>query len=99
MTNFWAAVLEEIKARGMSQSDIAGRTGLDKGNLSRILNGHVSPTLETAEAIIQACGMQLVPVTNRDLRDLLEVRSRRNSENEVSGLERSLRNRARLARP
>ena len=99
MTNLWGTVLQEIKARGMSQSDIAGRTGLDKGNLSRILNGHVSPTLETAEAIIQACGMQLIAVTNRDLRDLLEARGRREPDNEVSGLERSLSNRARLPRP
>jgi transcriptional regulator with XRE-family HTH domain len=44
---------------GFSQRELARRAGVPQATVSRIENGVVSPTVETLEPLIQACGMEL----------------------------------------
>jgi len=45
--------------KGMSQGDIAKRTGLLRCYLSRVENGHTVPSLETLQKIARALNLQL----------------------------------------
>ena len=48
--------------RNLSQSDIELRTGLLRTYISRIENGHISPSLETLEKLSTALGLKLYQV-------------------------------------
>ena len=47
-------IREVRRQKGMSQGDLARRTGLFSSYISRIENGHVVPSLETLEKLAQA---------------------------------------------
>lgn len=46
----------------LSQRELARRAGIPQATISRIENHVVSPTLDTLDPLIRACGMQLRPV-------------------------------------
>ena len=50
------AVRAEIKARGQSIAGFARDTGLDRSNLSTLINGGKSPSAETLERLATALG-------------------------------------------
>jgi ribosome-binding protein aMBF1 (putative translation factor) len=57
---FLAALRGEREARGLSLSDLAERTGIDKAALSRLENGQqVNPTLQTLSRYARALGLRL----------------------------------------
>lgn len=56
-------IREMIKARreaGLTQKELAERTGLQQSNISRIENGNGNPSLETLNKIAQSLGKKLV---------------------------------------
>lgn len=56
-------IREMIKARreaGLTQKELAERTGLQQSNISRIENGNGNPSLETLNKIAQGLGKKLV---------------------------------------
>lgn len=44
---------------GLSQRELARRSGVPQATISRIENAIVSPTVDTLEPLIRACGMEL----------------------------------------
>ncbi len=59
--NFYAAqlILHNRKEAGMTQKELAEKTGMDKSYVSRIENGTIQPTLPTVLKLIGAMGRQL----------------------------------------
>ena len=45
---------------GLSQRELARRSGIPQPTVSRIERGRISPTMETLEPLIRACGMRLL---------------------------------------
>lgn len=55
-----AAMLSMARRRaGLSQRELARRAGVPQATISRIENAVVSPTVDTLEPLIRACGMEL----------------------------------------
>lgn len=50
---------QAIKRTGLSENEVARRSGIDRGNLSRILNGRRGVTLVTLYRVMQACGLEI----------------------------------------
>ncbi len=50
---------------GFSQRELARRAGVPQATISRIENAVVSPTVDTLDPLIRACGMQLRPAEQR----------------------------------
>lgn len=44
---------------GLSQRELARRAGVPQSSISRIERGLVSPTVDTLERLVRACGMEL----------------------------------------
>ena len=57
-------------ARGLSQRELSRRTGIPQATISRIENRVVSPTFDTLEPLISACG--LVPDLSEKTSDGVE---------------------------
>ncbi len=62
-----AALLREARLRaGLSQEELAERTGKPRPNIGRYEAGAVAPSLETLVELVRACGfdlpMELVPL-------------------------------------
>ncbi len=53
------AVAEARAARGLSQKDLSGLTGIDQSDLSRIERGIANPSVNTLNRIAQALGATL----------------------------------------
>lgn len=66
-------ILTLRKMQQLTQEELAGRAGIDRGHLSRIEAGKYAVTLETVEAIAKALGMTVDIIDNR-LRDLAPLR-------------------------
>ena len=66
-------ILTLRKMQKMTQEELAGRAGIDRGHLSRIEAGKYAVTLETVEAIAKALGMTVDIIDDR-LRDLAPLR-------------------------
>src|SRR5918999_3002059 len=47
---------------GLSQRELARRSGIPQPSISRIERDVVSPTVDTLERLLRACGMELEPV-------------------------------------
>jgi len=47
---------------GLSQRELARRSGMPQPAVSRIERGVVSPTYDTLDRLLRACGMELEPV-------------------------------------
>jgi transcriptional regulator with XRE-family HTH domain len=53
-------VLKEARtAAGFTQRDLAARAGVAQPGIARIERGRVSPTLDTLDRLLRACGKQL----------------------------------------
>jgi transcriptional regulator with XRE-family HTH domain len=58
-----ARILNMARRRaGLSQRELARRSGIPQPSISRIERGVVSPTVDTLERLVQGCGMELEPV-------------------------------------
>jgi transcriptional regulator with XRE-family HTH domain len=66
-------ILTLRKMQKLTQEELAGRAGIDRGHLSRIEAGKYAVTLETVEAIAKALGMTVDIIDDR-LRDLAPLR-------------------------
>ena len=63
-----ASMLEMARRRAqLSQRELARRAGVPQATISRIENRVVSPTIDTLDPLIRACGMQLRPVEDLTL--------------------------------
>ena len=66
-----ARILNMARRRaGLSQRELARRTGTPQPSISRIERGVVSPTVDTMERLVRACGMELEPVDQPGRDDL-----------------------------
>lgn len=59
MNAFRDNVRAVLSARGMTMTDLAGRCGIDRSNLSKILHGKEGVTLDRAGTIAEALGVGL----------------------------------------
>jgi transcriptional regulator with XRE-family HTH domain len=61
-----AAMLRMARRRAqLSQRELARRAGVPQATISRIERGAVSPTFDTLDPLIRACGMRLETVEPR----------------------------------
>jgi transcriptional regulator with XRE-family HTH domain len=64
------AVLAELRrawlASGLTQQEIAGRTGIVRPNITRALNGKHMPTLKTLACVAHALGYDLALIPRED---------------------------------
>jgi transcriptional regulator with XRE-family HTH domain len=56
--NFAFNLRAEMKRAGITGAELAERAGLHYVTISRILNGKISPSLDTCENIARAIGMR-----------------------------------------
>jgi len=75
----FATVLKELmRQRGWSQQEIAKRSGISQKQISNLLTGTQSPSLDTAEAIAQAFDLEtwhmLIRATGLPPNDLVRLR-------------------------
>ena len=55
-----AAMVRMARRRaGLSQRELARRSGVTQATISRIESGKMSPTFDSLNALVEACGMQL----------------------------------------
>jgi transcriptional regulator with XRE-family HTH domain len=58
-----ARILNMARRRaGFSQRELARRSSTPQPSISRIERGLVSPTVDTLERLLRACGMELEPI-------------------------------------
>ena len=58
LDNFATNLRDAMKRANISGMKLAELTGVHYVTISRILNGHLSPTVETCEKLAQAAGMR-----------------------------------------
>lgn len=62
------AMLDARKAAGMTQKDLAARTGIAQADISKLENGNANPSLRTLQRLAEGMGMKLkvefIPVKN-----------------------------------
>ena len=59
---YYEVVSQIIKARneqGLSQLDLAARTGLQRSNISRLESGNYNPSIDLLSRVAQGLGMEL----------------------------------------
>jgi transcriptional regulator with XRE-family HTH domain len=55
-------LVEARKRAGLSQTELAGRTGVKQPAISRIESGRAIPSVEMLDHLLRACGESLEPV-------------------------------------
>jgi transcriptional regulator with XRE-family HTH domain len=55
-------LLEARRRAGLSQAELATRTGVKQPAISRIESGRAVPSVETLDHLLRACGENLEPV-------------------------------------
>lgn len=53
------AIAKLRSEQGLTQTELAKRTGIKQGELSKLENGKANPTLETLQKIAKGLGMRL----------------------------------------
>jgi transcriptional regulator with XRE-family HTH domain len=53
-------IKEKRKEKGISLNQLAEKTGINKGNLSKIENGHTNITIKTLKKIAKALDSKLI---------------------------------------
>lgn len=53
------AMLDARKASGLTQKDLADRTGIAQADISRLENGNANPSLKTLQRLAEGMGMKL----------------------------------------
>ena len=82
-------VFEARRRAGLSQRQLAGRTGLSQPAVARIESGLVSPSLERVVQLVRACGFDLdihvVPL-DEDAFTIAEQNERRSPDQRLDAL-------------
>ncbi len=58
-----ALMWAEVQASGLRQVEIATNAGITEKHLSQIMRGHVTGSLDVLDAVLAACGRELVLAT------------------------------------
>lgn len=53
------AILDARKASGLTQKDLADRTGIAQADISKLENGNANPSLRTLQRLADGMGMKL----------------------------------------
>jgi DNA-binding XRE family transcriptional regulator len=53
------AMIDARKASGLTQKELADRTGIAQADISKLENGNGNPSLKTLQRLAQGMGMQL----------------------------------------
>lgn len=53
------AMLDARKASGLTQKDLADRTGIAQADISKLENGNANPSLKTLQRLADGMGMKL----------------------------------------
>lgn len=53
------AMLDARKAAGLTQKDLAERTGIAQADISKLENGNANPSLRTLQRLAEGMGMKL----------------------------------------
>ena len=53
------AILDARKASGLTQKDLADRTGIAQADISKLENGNANPSLKTLQRLADGMGMKL----------------------------------------
>ena len=53
------AMLDARKAAGLTQKDLAARTGIAQADISKLENGNANPSLRTLQRLADGMGMKL----------------------------------------
>ena len=53
------AIIDARKNSGMTQKDLAEKTGITQGDISRLENGSANPSLKTLQRLAEGMGMTL----------------------------------------
>ena len=53
------AMLDARKASGLTQKELADKTGIAQGDISKLENGSANPSLKTLQRLAAGMGMQL----------------------------------------
>lgn len=53
------AMLDARKASGLTQKELAEKTGIAQGDISKLENGSANPSLKTLQRLASGMGMQL----------------------------------------
>jgi transcriptional regulator with XRE-family HTH domain len=63
----WAILSEARRRAGLTQRELAARAGTSQAAIARIERGRTSPSLDTLERLVRACGFDLrVQLAPRD---------------------------------
>ena len=52
-------IKDEIMARGLTQKELAERTGIAQGDISKLENGNANPSIRTLQRLANGMGMTL----------------------------------------
>lgn len=53
------ALIKARRTSGLTQKDLAERTGIAQGDISKLENGNANPSLRTLKRLAEGMGMQL----------------------------------------
>lgn len=62
---------EILEEKNMTLTDLAEKTGIEKGNLSAISNNKKNPTIETLKKIAEALGVKLSDLFEKKESDII----------------------------
>ena len=68
---------DTARERGISTYEIAEKTGFDRPNVSRMLNGHYAPTMDNFIKLCDAIGVYIFIVDKEGEGDLVEMMKER----------------------
>lgn len=57
--NIIQAIIDARKSTGMTQKDLAEKTGITQSDISRLENGSANPSLKTLQRLAEGMGMTL----------------------------------------
>lgn len=87
-------MLEARRRAGMTQRQLAARTGLSQPEIARIESGIVSPSLARVIELVRACGSDLairLVKLDEDAESLAQQNERRSADQRLDGLLAGLR--------
>lgn len=67
MSTFSKNLTRILEDNNWTIQELADRCGMRRSNISRLIHGHHSPTLEVAESIARACEIELYELLNPKL--------------------------------
>lgn len=64
-------IKEIAKEKGITLNEIADKVGIAQPSISRIVNGHMNPTINTLEKISDALGVDISDLFKREEKGLI----------------------------